>query len=134
MHPSLSAQTPAAGRRRRTFSHVPDVRWWQDLPAAWRDLVVVPVSYEVSREYEIAADRTQGHDEDSEPCYCTFRYALTELRSDEDDVFYEETVYAETLTAWRLRDERWLIYRKVVGNYPLGAAHSFFSLSESMPR
>ena len=32
MHPSLSAQTPAAGRRRRTFSHVPDVRWWQACP------------------------------------------------------------------------------------------------------
>jgi hypothetical protein len=101
MHPSLSAQTPAAGRRRRTFSHVPDVRWWQDLPAAWRDLVVVPVSFEVSREYEIAADRTQGHDEDSEPCYCTFRYALTELRSDEDDVFYEESLQAQRPTLFR---------------------------------
>lgn len=134
MQMSLNMRTANAGELRRASSNVGGVRWWQDLPASWRDLVVVPITFEVSREYEMAADRTIGRDEDDEPCYCAFRYVLTELRSDDDDVFYEEAVYAESLTAWRLRDARWLILRKVTGNYLLGAVHSFFSLSDSMPR
>jgi hypothetical protein len=119
---------------RRTLRDTAGPDWRRDLPAAWCDQVIAPITSEMLREYEIAADRTNGFDENDEPCYCAFRYVLTELRSDDDDVFYEEPVYAESLTAWRLRDGRWLILRKVTGNCSLGTEHRFFSLSDSMPR
>jgi hypothetical protein len=73
--------------------------WSQNLPPAWKELVVAPVAFDVFREYEIAADRTVGRDEDAAPCYCTSRYLMTDLRSDDDDTFYEALSYAETLTA-----------------------------------
>lgn len=94
----------------------------------------MPIDFDVFREFEIAADRTIGYDDDHQPCYCATRYVLSDLRSDDDDVFYEEPVYAEFRSAWRLRDERWLIFRKLIANHACGAAHSFFSFSDSMPR
>ena len=108
--------------------------WWQDIPPGWRTAVVAPLHFEVCREYEVAADKTTGFDESDLPCYCAFRYVLTETRLDDEDRFYEEPVYAEKRTAWRLRDDRWLVFREVVGNYGADRVHSFFSLSETMPR
>ena len=82
----------------------------------------------------MAAHRLVGYEPDGLPCYCAARYRLTQLRSDDDDLFYEETVHAETLTAWRLRDDRWLIHRSIYGNDGQGTTHSFFSFSDTMPR
>ncbi len=110
------------------------VGWSQDLPPALRELVVAPVSFDVFREYEMAADRTRGHDAANEPCYCAFRHVLTQWRSDDDEVFYEAPVHAETLTAWRLLDARWLICRSTVDDFDLGAGQTDFSLSDAMPR
>jgi hypothetical protein len=124
----------AARESRHSLRDAEGVRWWQDLPAARRDLVVVPLRFDVLREYEILADRTNGYDENDEACYCAYRFVLSSLRSDDDEVFYEEPSYAESTVAWRLRDERWLIFRSIVGNYELGAKHSFYSFSSSMPR
>lgn len=81
-----------------------------------------------------AAHRVVGYDADGLPCYWAARYRLTELRSDDDDLFYEETVHAETLTAWRLRDERWLIHRTVYGDDGQGTTHRFFAFSDTMSR
>jgi len=82
----------------------------------------------------MAADCTKGYDRQNNPCFCAFHYVRTQLRSDDDEVFYQAPVYAETLTSWRLEDERWLVFREIVGNFELGDIHSYFSLSESMPR
>ncbi len=37
----------------------------------------------------MAADRICGRDAVNEPCFCAFRYVLTQLRSDDDEVYYE---------------------------------------------
>jgi hypothetical protein len=132
MFPMLYTEHASASRR--STRDTQDVAWSGQLPSAWKDLVVAPISFDIFQEFEIVADRTLGYDEDHRACYCAARYVLSELRSDDDDVFYEEPVYVESLLAWRLRDERWLIFRKVIGNYGLGAAHSFFSFSDSLPR
>jgi hypothetical protein len=134
MRTSLYTNDSSEHWRSRSIRDAHDVPWRRKLPSAWKDLVVAPISFDIFQEFEIAADRTLGYDEDDQPCYCASRYVVSELRSDDDDVFYEEPVHAETLLAWRLRDERWLIFRKIVGNCGLGAAHSFFSFSDSMPR
>lgn len=97
-------------------------------------MVVSPLRFEVCSEYEIDADRTTGFDESDLPCYCAYRYVLTETRLDEDDMFFEEPVYMEHCVAWRLRDERWLVYRSVFGSGDGDCPHAFFSFSDSMPR
>lgn len=71
------------------------------------------------------ADRTLGYDEHEIPCYCAFRFMLTALKSD-DEVFYEMPDYAETQTAWRLRDARWLVYHELVANLEEGKVRRFF--------
>ncbi|NJA89530.1 hypothetical protein HCX48_09880 [Rhodocyclus tenuis] len=119
---------------RRPARDTQDVRWQDDLPPAYKDLVIVPLRFEILHEYEILANRTNGYDENEQACYCAYRFVLTSLRSDDDEMFYEEPTYAETTVAWRMRDERWLIYRQIVGNYALGVAHRFYSLSNTMPR
>lgn len=110
------------------------IEWWQDLPAQLRECVVAPVSFDVLHEYEMPADRTFGRDAVNQPCFCAFRYVLTQLRSDDDEVFYEAPVYAQTLTAWRLRDTRWLTLRKTVMDADLGEIRTSLSLSDAMPR
>ena len=109
-------------------------RWWRDIPADWRAMVVAPVRFEVCREYEIAADRTTGFDESDVPCYCAYRYVLTEPRLDDDELFHEAPIYAEKRAAWRLRDDRWLVYREIAGNADCERIHSFYSFSDAMPQ
>ena len=82
----------------------------------------------------MSAKRTVGYDEDDQPCYCAFHYVLTTLKSDDGELFYEAPEYAEALSSWRLRDERWLIYREVIANPSAGFVQKFFTLSDSMPR
>lgn len=113
---------------------LPAIAWQQDLPSSLMALVVAPIRFKVAQEYEMAADRTKGYDQQNHPCYCAFRYVRTQLRSDDDEVFYEAPVYAEMLTSWKLEDERWLIFREVVGDFDRGLIHSHFALSETMPR
>jgi hypothetical protein len=59
---------------------------------------------------------------------------LTQLRSDDDEVFYEMPIYVETLTSWRLIDERWLVCRTTLDRQSHGGSHTEFSVSERMPR
>jgi hypothetical protein len=132
----LSTYQHAQGfkQAKRSLYETDNLQWWRDLPAKWSGLVVVLTRFDVAREYEIFADRTCGYDEDDAPCYCAYRYLQTALRADDDDIFYEELLYAESLTAWRLRDERWLIFRKIAGNDDCNSTHSLYSFSDSMPR
>ena len=134
MHAPFSATTLNASAGRGPVRAAAPIVWWQGLPSPVRALVVAPTHFEVRQEYEIAADRTQGYGEDHQPCFCAFRYVLTQLRSDDDEVFYETPVYAETVTSWRLLDDRWLVSHTTIGNLDRGEFQTRLSLSDSMPR
>lgn len=107
--------------------------WWGRLPVEWRDVVVVPLSFDLFREAELDAERVFGYDPDGEACYYAHRYVLREPRSDDGEEFYAAAAYAESVAAWRLRDQRWLIHRTVQPGQDC-AGQSFYSFSESMPR
>lgn len=109
-------------------------RWQEGLPLGLQGLVVPPVCLDVFREYEMQAERIQGRDAANTPCYCEFRYVLTELRSDDDEVFYEAPVYAETLTSWRMLDERWLVCRTTLNRNEACGAQTSLTISDCMPR
>lgn len=82
----------------------------------------------------LAADRTCGYDAHQQPCFCAFRYVYTQFRSDDDEVFYEAPVCTETLTSWRLPDNRWLVRYTRSGELDRGEFHTRLSLSDTMPR
>lgn len=131
---ALYKQASSAARLRQPMRDAQGIQWWQELPSPIRALVVAPISFDLVQEYEIPADRTQGYDPHHAPCYCAFRYVLTQLRSDDDEVFYEAPVYAETLTSWRLPDARWLVCRTTIDHLDHGECQTSFSLSDTMPR
>ncbi len=110
------------------------VAWMEELPSDLVGLVVAPVSFAVEQEFEIVADRSLGLDAEGQACFCAFRYVQTALRSDDDEIFYEAPVYAETVTAWRLPDSRWLASHKVIHRFGAGAVIPRLSLSRGMPR
>jgi hypothetical protein len=68
------------------------------------------------------------------PCFSEFRFVLTQLRSDDDEMFYDAPVYAESLTSWRLIDERWLVCRTTFASFDHVGVLTRFSLSDAMPR
>jgi hypothetical protein len=121
------ARTIGARRRRRL-----DYNWKQGLPKEWQRLAIAPLAIERFRDYEVAAERLVGRDDDEQPCYCNSRFVVMETRSDDDEEFYQVVAYAEALTAWRLRDGRWLIYREIKRDGERG--NSFYSFGEAMPR
>jgi hypothetical protein len=97
-------------------------------------MAVVPLDFVEHREYEVAARRCFGYDADGEACYYAHGYALKELRSDDDEDFYQIVTYGETVHAWRLRDERWLVHR-IVHRCGEGApGRGFYSFAEHCPR
>ena len=107
--------------------------WHALLPAAWRDAAEPPLYFERFDEYEVEATRTVGYDPDDQPCYVAYSYVLTRLCCDDDEHFYEAVSYCEQGAAWRLRDQRWLVFRRVdtgQGNIPRG----FYSFSNEIPR
>ena len=134
MYTSLYTNMPNENSRSCPARRGQNVPWAQDLPPALKDLVVAPIHFEVDREYEIQAERTRGRDATNEPCFCEFRYVETQLRSDDDEVFYEVPVYAEALTSWRLRDARWLVCRTTMDCFAHAEGQSIFFISDTMPR
>ncbi len=117
-----------------SIRELPTVPWQQYLPSSLAALAVAPVHFKVSHEYEMVADCTKGYDHHNDPCYCAFRYVRTRLRSDDDQVFYQEEEYAETLTSWKLEDERWLVFREIIAGFDQDHIRSHLALSETMPR
>lgn len=107
--------------------------WLERLPDEWLDAVEVPLYFEQYSEYEINAERAVGYDADDKPCFTSHRFLLTRLASDDDDVFYEIVTYAEEMAAWRLRDERWLVYRRNSAHQG-GQPRSFYVFNSAMPR
>jgi len=113
---------------------IQDIKWWEDLPWFLKDLVVRPHQFQIAQEYEMLADRIHGHDSHLDVCYCAFRYVLTQLRSDGDELLYEVPVYAETKTSWRLHDNNWLVLHKIYRNFESGACQSHLTIMDAMPR
>lgn len=108
---------------------------WRDrLPKNWRAMVVAPGEFTRHREYEIAAERIFGTDEDGRRCFYAHSYVLPGCRSDDDEEFYAVIVYAESVRAWRLRDDRWLIYRIVHTDEDCTPSRGFYSFSEHCPQ
>ncbi|RTL54346.1 MAG: hypothetical protein EKK46_08360 [Rhodocyclaceae bacterium] len=105
--------------------------WRRHLPTEWHGAVTEPLGFRRFRDYEASAQRVVGVDENEQPCYCHYEYRLSEARSDDDEDFYEETLYLEIGISWRLRDGRWLTFRRIGG---VADSQGFFSFSEEMPR
>lgn len=112
------------------------VRWREQLPAEWAGQVVAPVFFSRFREYEIYSERVVGYEDDSEnePCYCEHYFVLTDLCSDDDEIYELVPSYWEHLIAWRLRDGRWLINRRIACSEDCQSAQMFFTFAEDMPR
>lgn len=108
-------------------------RWREFLPDSWREQTIEALDFTEYREYEIAARRCFGSDEDSVRCFYAHDYALEAIRSDDDEEFYPVIAYGETVRAWRLRDGRWLIYRTVSTGEAGQQSSTFYSFSEQAP-
>lgn len=111
-----------------------DCTWQEHLPREWRELVVAPLVLRRYRDYEMAADRVVGEDGEGRACYTAHRFMLTEPRSDDGEEFYAVLTYGEELAAWRLRDERWLVWREERAEERCEQARSFYCLAQEMPR
>ena len=127
-----AARKPARpGLRKGRFENEP--AWLEHLPDEWLDAIEAPLYFEQYSEYEINAERAVGYDADDRPCFATHRFLLTELVTDDDDEFYEVVAYAEEMAAGRMRDERWLVYRRNSAHQG-GQPRSFYAFSSAMPR
>ncbi|MFZ2268946.1 MAG: hypothetical protein WAV95_15325 [Azonexus sp.] len=129
--PGAARHPVRPGLRKGRFENEP--AWLEHLPDEWRDAIEAPLYFEQYSEYEINAERAVGYDADDRPCFATHRFLLTELVTDDDDEFYEVVAYAEEMAAWRMRDERWLVYRRNSAHQG-GQPRSFYALSAAMPR
>ena len=125
-------QQPDNRRRRAAHGESAALYWQTDLPPDWRDTVVAPLAVTTYRDHEMAAERIVGVDEDDRPCYCAARFIVAETRSDDDEEYYQITAYAEALSAWLLRDGRWLVHRLITCDGERGRA--FYTFAERMPR
>ncbi|PQJ95563.1 hypothetical protein CXB77_15690 [Chromatium okenii] len=108
--------------------------WRAQLPLEWREQVIAPTSFRVFREYEIPARRIIGYDSNNQPCYCAYDYRLIDLRSDDDEEFYTALAYDESLVAWRLHNQHWLIYRCVGAFDENDHGEQQLSVAAQMPR
>jgi hypothetical protein len=122
---------PRPGLRKGRFENEP--AWLEHLPDEWLDAVEAPLYFEQYSEYEINAERAVGYDADDRPCFATHRFLLTSLVSDDDEEFYEVVTYAEEMATWRMRDGRWLVYRRNSAHQG-GQPRSFHAFSTTMPR
>ncbi|THF64699.1 hypothetical protein E6C76_11660 [Pseudothauera nasutitermitis] len=109
-------------------------RWADGLPAAWREQVVAPLDFEVHRDVELSARRVFGRDADGRKCYYAHAWMMTAPCTDDDEEFYLQPTAGESVTAWLLRDERWLVRKVVIGNDGCAPSQPFYVFSESMPR
>lgn len=129
-HPSADRR---AGNTAKTRRDTTCDDWLKHLPEAWLGAIDSPLYFKRYSEYEISAERTVGYDADDQPCFTAHRYVLTRTASDDDEEFYEVVAYAEEMAAWRLRDERWLIFRSITTS-PCNAPRGFYAVSPDMPR
>ena len=103
--------------------------WRGYLPDAWADRVEAPLWVEEFQEYQLDAQRWVGYDADEQPCYTAHHYALPA----QDASAGAAVAYSEMLAAWRLRDERWLVFR-LIGAGGAALPRGFYVFSPEMPR
>lgn len=103
------------------------------LPPEWRSQVVAAIDIETHREYEMPASRCFGYDADGSRCFYAHDYAVETTRSDDDEEFYRVVAYGETVRAWRLRDGRWLVYRRLQAGDECEPQRGFFTLADTPP-
>lgn len=128
---------PPTELRRRYGNEMPTRRnhapqWQAALPDEWKSAVDRPLYFHHYREYELSAERTVGYDEDDRPCFVSHRFVLTRLSSDDDEEFYKTVTLSEEMTAWRLRDGRWLVLRDTRPDR-CRSNGSFYALAPEMP-
>ena len=82
--------------------------WRGYLPDAWADRVEAPLWVEEFQEYQLDAQRWVGYDADEQPCYTAHHHALPA-----QDASRRGGGVFRMLAAWRLRDERWLVFRLI---------------------
>lgn len=137
MNNDLDQQNAPSYSRDTGYANEVEVRlarsWNRLLPADWEELVETPLHFAHYSEYEMAAQRTVGYDADDQPCFTAHRFLLTSTASDDDETFYQVVTHCEEMAAWRLRDERWLIFRMVSANH-CNPPRGFYSFSQEMPR
>lgn len=126
MQVALHRQSSSVSEVKCPHRYVQRIQWWRDLPSPVKDLVIAPIHFEVLQEYEIPADRTKGYGDHNAPCYCAYRHVRTQLRSGNDEVFYEAPFYAETPISWRMFDQHWLVCRTTFGNFDPGEFQTLF--------
>lgn len=105
-------------------------RWDRHLPDAWIDAVDQPLHFDHYSEYEIKAERTVGYDADYLPCFTSHSFTLPRPATDDPGGAF---AYSEEMAAWRLRDERWLIFRTIT-TQPCNPPRGFYAISPDMPR
>ena len=103
--------------------------WRGYLPDAWADRVEAPLWVEKFQEYQLDAQRWVGYDADEQPCYTAHHVALPA----QDASAGAAVAYSEMLAAWRLRDERWLVFR-LIGAGGAALPRGFYVFSPEMPR
>lgn len=127
MHP----QCPSSTSRHHDSGH-PD--WQQGLPEQWRTQAIAPLRFTRHRDYEIAASRTLGYDQEGLACFYQHSFVLGEPRSDDDEEFYEAIVHGEEVHAWRLHDERWLVWSVMRKDGDCQGNRGLYRFAQSMPR
>lgn len=133
MSPDPHAAPSSDGKRRQESASDKYPAWARHLPEGWQRAIDTPLYFKQYSEYEIDADRILGYDADDLPCFTAHRFQLTSLASDDDEEFYEVVSYSEEMAAWRLRDERWLVFRSISTN-TCNAPRGFYAINPEMPR
>lgn len=107
--------------------------WCRYLPEAWQDQVVAPLDVVAFREYEMDAERWVGRDGDDLPCYTAHRFVILAAEDRPGPAGTPRVAYSEEMAAWRLRDDRWLVFR-MIGAAAVTLPRGFYSISPAMPR
>ncbi|NEX19629.1 hypothetical protein G3480_04760 [Thiorhodococcus mannitoliphagus] len=107
--------------------------WSSLLTPEWRGRVITPGAFRVHHEHEMAAKRVLGYDSRGQPCFYAHDYRQMDVRSDDDEDFYQALAYSESITAWRLRSGLWLVHRRVEPLGEEGESGSSFGLEARMP-
>ncbi len=131
--PGYRSRQAGACPRKNLAENAAGNDWKEKLPLEWQAMVIVPCEITRYQEYEITAERMIGIDEEGVRCFYAHSYVLADYRSDDDEEFYPVITYGENVRAWRLRDERWLIFRIVHTDNDCSASRGFYTFSERCP-
>lgn len=126
----LPGKRQATRRRadRRDLDHL----WQRHLPQPWQAAVARPLHLAHYREYEMDASRTVGYDVDGKPCFVAHHFVLA-AEGTRTAAEASTTAYSEDLAAWRLHDDRWLVFR-ITGTGAASLPQGFYAFHAEMPR